>query len=166
MKLFKTILVSLLLSMTAFIPLASAASETILPELDPNNTDWPCDPEDTVKFQEFKDQTEAGAEAFALKIENSGLDGTKDFFACAVKTGYIKMWMLPFFIAWILEFIINLAGLISILMIMIGAYYYIAGGLTDDKEKGKTIIKYAIGGLVLTMLSWVIVQVLLLAVTG
>lgn len=152
--------------MTAFIPLAGAASETILPEYEYN--EWFCDPSDEANRGLWLETQEVFKEADTYRdvIANYGLDTGQELLACAVKTGYIKMWMLPFFIAWILGFIIDLAGLISILMIMIGAYYYIAGGLTDDKEKGKTIIKYAIGGLVLTMLSWVIVQVLLLAVTS
>ena len=57
-------------------------------------------------------------------------------------------------------------GLLAILMLIVGAYFYIAGGLTDDKEKGKTVIKYALGGLVLTTLSWIIINVILLALTN
>lgn len=85
---------------------------------------------------------------------------------CAIKTGNIKFWMVTFFIRNILQFAISLAGLISTLMIMVGAYYYMAGGLTDDKEKGKTIITYAIGGLILTTIAWVLVNIILLAVTS
>ena len=40
------------------------------------------------------------------------------------------------------------------------------GILLVDKEKGKTVIKYAIGGLVLSTLAWFIVNVILLAVTS
>ncbi len=50
-------------------------------------------------------------------------------------------------------------------MILVGAYYYIAGGISEDKEKGKTIIKYAIGGFVLVLASWTLVNVLLLFLT-
>ncbi len=85
---------------------------------------------------------------------------------CAIQNGKIQFWMVKYFVVYALEFLLSIAALLSILMIIVGAYYYIAGGLTDDKEKGKTIIKYAIGGLVLATLSWVIVNVLLLALTA
>lgn len=85
---------------------------------------------------------------------------------CAIKSGYIKFWMVPYFIKYILEWVINLSGLISVLMILVGAYYYIWGGISDEKEKGKKVILYAIGGLILTSVAWFIVNVLLLAITG
>lgn len=85
---------------------------------------------------------------------------------CAVKSGAIKFWMLPFFIKYILQWVINLAGLIAILMILVGAYYYIYGGITDDKTKGKNLILYALGGLILTSIAWFIVNVVLLAITN
>ncbi len=73
--------------------------------------------------------------------------------------------MIPFFIRNALQFLINIAVLLCILTILIGAYYYIIGGVTDDKKKGKTIITYALGGLILTILSWTIVNILLLFLT-
>ena len=64
-----------------------------------------------------------------------------------------------------LEWVINLAGLISVLMILV-ELIYIWGGLGDDKTKGKQVIMYAIGGLVLTTVAWFLVNVILLAITG
>lgn len=93
-------------------------------------------------------------------------DGKDLVMGCAVKSGYIKFWMVPYFVKYILEWVINLSGLISVLMILIGAYYYIWGGISDEKEKGKKVILYAIGGLILTSIAWFIVNVLLLAITG
>lgn len=88
------------------------------------------------------------------------------FLGCAIQEGRVEFWMVKYIIAYMLEFVLSLAALIAIAMIIIGAYFYIAGGLTDDKEKGKTIIKYAIGGLVLATVSWVLVNVLLLALSS
>ena len=85
--------------------------------------------------------------------------------SCALYSGNIHFWMLPYFVNNVLEFVIGLAGLIAVLMILVGAYYYIAGGISEDKEKGKTIIKYAIGGFVLVLASWTLVNVLLLFLT-
>jgi len=105
------------------------------------------------------------------KVGYSGLPETlggitaDQMLCCALKSGHISFWMLPYFVNNVLNFIIGLAGLIAVAMIMVGAYYYIAGGVTDDKEKGKTIIKFALGGFILVLVSWTLVNVLLLALT-
>ena len=92
---------------------------------------------------------------------------TSEFWlGCAIKSGQIKFWMIPYFINYALDFILSIAGLISILMILVGAYYYIAGSLSDDKETGKTIIQYALLGLVVALSSWSVINLLLLALTG
>ena len=73
--------------------------------------------------------------------------------------------MVPYFVNYALEFVINVAGILVVLMIVIGGYFYIYGAVSEDKDKGKTIITYAIGGYVLVLTSWFIVNALLLAVT-
>lgn len=85
---------------------------------------------------------------------------------CAIERGKVKFWMIPYFVNYVLEFMINIAGVLVVLMIIIGGYYYIYGAVTDDKEKGKTIISYAIGGYVLVLSSWFIVNAILLAVSS
>ena len=85
---------------------------------------------------------------------------------CAIKSGYIKFWMVPYFIKYMLEWVINLSGLLAVLMILVGAYFYIWGGFNDEKDKGKKILQYAVGGLILTSVAWFIVNVVLLAITG
>lgn len=97
-----------------------------------------------------------------------GYEGaTQEFIlGCAIKSGNIHFWMIPFFINRALDFALSIAGLISILMILVGAYYYIGGSLSDDKETGKTIIQYAILGLVIALSSWSVINLLLLALTG
>lgn len=91
---------------------------------------------------------------------------TEFWLGCAIKSGQIKFWMIPYFINYALDFVLSIAGLISILMILVGAYYYIAGSLSDDKETGKTIIQYALLGLVIALSSWSVINLLLLALTG
>lgn len=90
----------------------------------------------------------------------------EDIFSCGVKSGNIKFWMVPYFVKYILQWLLALSGLVAVLMVIIGGYYYIIGGLTEDKEKGKTIITYALGGMALATLSWIIVNLILLAVTS
>jgi hypothetical protein len=105
-------------------------------------------------------------EDMSKQLVIDGKDQQDLLLACAIKSGKIKFWMFPFFIRYILQFLISLSGLLAVLMVLVGAYYYIAGGITDDKEKGKKIIQYALGGLVLVLLSWFIVNLLLLILTA
>lgn len=104
-----------------------------------------------------------------VKTEITTTDGKKlsseEMLACALKSGNMSFWMVPYFVNYALEYAINVAGIIVVLMIVVGGYYYIYGAVTDDKEKGKTIITYAIGGYALVLVSWFIVNALLLAVT-
>ncbi len=99
------------------------------------------------------------------KLLSEGDDAQDLILGCAIKSGKIKFWMIPFFIRNILQFLINIAVLLCMLALMIGAYYYVIGGVTEDKKKGKTIFTYAIAGLVVTVLSWTVVNILLLFLT-
>lgn len=89
-----------------------------------------------------------------------------DILACGIKTGHIPLWMVPFYIRWILEFIIGLAGLASVGGLVVGGYMYLFAGLSSDKEKGKNALKNAAIGLVLTLTAWAIVNIVLSLVTG
>ncbi len=113
-------------------------------------------------------------DAWTEKYSESGYAGmpttlnsvtSTQMLACALKSGNMSFWMVPYFVNYALEFVINVAGILVVLMIVIGGYYYIYGAVTEDKDKGKTIITYAIGGYALVLISWFIVNALLLAVT-
>ena len=157
-----SLLFSLLFSLF-LSPLTTQAATTLLP-----------DGGDAVEGKTVE-QCSVAVDVWTAAYAEKGYTGLPDelegltkeqMMACALKSGNMAFWMLPFFINNVLEFIIALAGLIAVLMIIVGAYYYIAGGVTDDKEKGKTIIKYALGGFVLALSSWVLVNVLLLLLTA
>jgi hypothetical protein len=89
----------------------------------------------------------------------------QDFLSCSIKTGDIHLWMIPFYISGIANFFIGIAGTISVLFVLLGGFWYMTGGLTDDKEKGKKTIMYALVGLGITLLAWIIVNVIQVAVT-
>ena len=167
----KKIFLSLLLGLLIFsIAPQVFAANSLLPNIGTSNDI--CDPTNTTEWnssygygQLFADEDKAKAAMKAVEGSDEKV-AAEEFLACAIKTGNIQFWMVPYFVSFMLEFLLSIAALIAILMVIVGAYYYIAGGLTDDKEKGKTIIKYALGGLILTTLSWVIVNVILLALTS
>lgn len=86
--------------------------------------------------------------------------------ACSLKSGEFHLFMAPYMIRYFVEVIIQLAGLVCVLFIIIGAYQYLLGSVTENKQKGKDTIKNALIGLVITLLSWIIVNVIQVAVTG
>lgn len=85
---------------------------------------------------------------------------------CAIKTGRISLNMLPYFVTYIANFLLSLVGIVSVLFIVIGGYQYIYGGLIDQKDKGKKTITHAVMGLAIALLSWVVVQIIITAVTS
>jgi len=93
-------------------------------------------------------------------------DSRNSTLACGIKTGRISLAMIPYFITYFANFLLSIVGLISMLFIVIGGYWYIFGGITDNKEKGKKFIANALKGLVVAILAWVIVSVIINLVTS
>lgn len=85
---------------------------------------------------------------------------------CAIMTGRVTLSMFPYFVTYMANFLLSLGGIIAVLFIVIGGYNYIYGGVMDQKEKGKKTIIHALMGLMLGILSWVIVQIIITAVTS
>lgn len=100
-----------------------------------------------------------------ITIEEGGQITRDEMLGCALKSGNMHFWMIPYFVNYALEFVISVAGVLAVLMVIVGGYFYIYGAVTDDKEKGKTVISYALGGYALVLVSWFIVNALLLLVT-
>ena len=86
--------------------------------------------------------------------------------ACGIKTGSIRLWMVPYYIRYILEFIVGIAGLISVGGIVYGGYLYLFAGLSDAKDKGKNAILYGVVGLIMTLVAWAVVNIVIAVVTG
>lgn len=89
-----------------------------------------------------------------------------DILGCAIKTGDVKLWMVPYFARYILEFIIGIAGLASVAGIIYGGYFYLFAGLSDDQQKGKNAIKNSLIALVLSLSAWAIVNIVISLVTS
>jgi hypothetical protein len=82
-----------------------------------------------------------------------------DILGCAIKTGRVGLWMIPFYIKYFIQFALSLAGLVAVGSIVIGGYFYLFGALADDKDKGKRAIMYGILGFIVAILSWAIVNI-------
>ena len=88
-----------------------------------------------------------------------------DILACAVITGKIKFWMIPFYIVYLIEFAIGISGLVAIAFLVIGGFQYVIGGATEKQESAKNTITYALGGLVVVLIAWVIVNLVQFLIT-
>lgn len=98
-----------------------------------------------------------------MKIEDVTLN---DVLACALRTGRVKLWMIPFFILSSIEFLSGLAGLLAVGYMVIGGYHYAIGGMTEEKDKGTKTIKNALVGFVLSMLAYTLVNIIQLIVSS
>ena len=48
--------------------------------------------------------------------------------------------MMPFFVTYLIQFLLQIAGLIAVLFIVFGGFKYVTGGLIEDKESGKKLL--------------------------
>ena len=85
--------------------------------------------------------------------------------ACAIKTGRVKFWMVPYFVVYFIDFLIKISGLIAVLFIIIGGYKYVVAGATDDKDGAKSTITNAIIGLVVVLTAWTVINMIQFALT-
>ena len=97
---------------------------------------------------------------------HSESDYLEPFLACSLRTGRFALWMLPYLALLLIQFFSILAGVLSVLFVVIGGYNFIIGSLSEDKEKGKKTVMYALIGFVVSMLAYTIVNLVQIAVSG
>lgn len=91
---------------------------------------------------------------------------SNDVLGCAIKTGRIHFNYIPFYVKGLIEFLLGLAGLLSVVFIIVGGYKLLFGGLLEEKDSGKKTLTYAIGGLIVSLLAWSIVNIVTLVLTS
>lgn len=138
-----------------WLPALAFAQDTLLP-YDEAATQEAC--EDFYK--------QAGAEQTFQQAIRTNPEARDWYLTCAIRTGHVRLYMLPYFITYIANFLIGIAGTISVLFVILGGFWYMTGSITDDKEKGKKTITYALAGLGIALLAWIIVNVIQVQVTG
>jgi len=75
-----------------------------------------------------------------------------------VKEGTIELSDIPLFILQWIDYLTYLAGSIAVIMIIVGGYQYMIGSITDDKERGKKTLMYALVGVAVTFSAWILVN--------
>lgn len=156
-KIFIGILLAVFCTGLFFAPTASAQ---ILPKSEESfvckNKDGKLDKDVNAAFQ--------GIEAFKGKIK--GGKDLDNLLGCAVKTGKIRLFMMPFFVTYLIQFLLQIAGLIAVLFIVYGGFKYVTGGLIEDKESGKKAVIHAIIGLLVALSAWIVVNFIQMALTS
>lgn len=106
-----------------------------------------------------------GQEAVEEALNGASFTEIGNWLGCGIKTGNIKLYMVPYYVRSILEFIIGISGLVCVGAIVFGGYWYLFAGISDDKERGKKAILYGVIGMVLTLLAWALVNILISLLT-
>lgn len=106
------------------------------------------------------------AQSVRLEGQMRGVPARSAALTCGIKSGRIPLWLIPFYIVRVIDFLLLMGGLVAVLFMIIGGYQMIVGSYSEDKEKGKNTIKYALFGLVLTLVAYTIVNLVLFFLTS
>lgn len=85
---------------------------------------------------------------------------------CAIKTGEVHMYMLPYFITYIIKLLLTVAGLISVLFMVYGGYQWVVAGISEKQEGAKKTIWHALIGFVVVLISFAVVSIVQTLATG
>lgn len=77
-----------------------------------------------------------------------------------IQDGTIGLADVPIIIIYFIDILTKLAGSIAVIFIMYGGLQLMFSGATEDKQAAKTTIKWAIIGLIISFLAWVIVNLI------
>lgn len=107
-----------------------------------------------------------GAAQNTAVLPSIGAAKANDVLACGIKTGTIHLWMMPYYVRYILEFVIGLSGLAAVGGMIYGGYMYLFAGLSSEKDQGKKAIMYGVIGMILTLVAWALVNIIISFVTS
>lgn len=120
-------------------------------DCDSNNKEWKNNLKDEQSFD---------------KYVNGERGKLSDALGCAIKTGRISMFMIPYFVTFLIQFLLGISGMIAVIFVIIGGYNYVVGGITEEKEKGKKTIQNALIGLIVALCAWIVVNFVQMALTS
>ncbi len=77
-----------------------------------------------------------------------------------IRTGNITLRQIPCFIKYFSQTLIAVAGSLSVIFVMVGGYRYTIGS-DEQKDVAKKTITYALIGLAVSLLAWIMVDIVL-----
>lgn len=81
-----------------------------------------------------------------------------------IRTGTLSLRQIPCFIKYFSQTLIAIAGSVAVIFVMIGGYRYVLGA-DEAKDDAKKTITYALIGLGVSLLAWIMVDIVLQFVT-
>lgn len=104
----------------------------------------------------------------ALPGDDTNIGGFGD--ACIglanmIREGTLTTRQIPCFLKYFAQTLIALAGSLSVIFVMIGGFRYVVEASDDSRAEAKRTITYALIGLGVTLLSWVLVDIVLQLIT-
>lgn len=162
---FLSVLFLFLLAFNAFSPFTVFAATTVLPSTSIETTSGCEYVMLQVSFNVEKVKEDVFLSRGTYSVGSAALNSS-DILGCAIKTGNISLWMIPYFIRYLLEFVLGLSGLIAVAGIVYGGFLYLFAGISDDKEKGKKALLYGVVGFGITMVAFAFVNIVIALVTG
>lgn len=106
---------------------------------------------------------------FAETSNNTIIPNTNDTeyssLAKKFQTGDLQLYDIPEYIKYLSEKLIWFAGLIAVIIVMIGGYQYLKGGFTDSTSEGKETISNVAIGYVFIVFAWMIIDVIVRILT-
>lgn len=97
----------------------------------------------------------------AQSLIDASLEGT-----CKWSTGRMTAACLPMFIGHVITVLVGMLGAFFVINVMIAGFQITVGAAIGDKEKGKERLRWSIIGFVVSVLCYVILNVIFSVLTG
>lgn len=96
----------------------------------------------------------------AQAIISDGIEG------CDFKSGQIVADCIPKYIAYLIEMLFGFTGAICLIVILVGGFQYALGNVAGGKDKAMATLRYGIIGMIVSALSYVIVNFIAKSIGG
>ena len=99
-----------------------------------------------------------------LPGDNTNIGGYGDAcigLASMIREGTITLRQIPCFIKFFSQTLIAIAGSLSVIFVMYGGYRYTLEATDDSRAEAKRTITYALIGLAVSLLAWILVDIVL-----
>ncbi len=83
-----------------------------------------------------------------------------------IQNGDVHLSDIPIIIIHLIDICTKLAGTIAVIFLLYAGFQMIISGVSDDREAAKNTIKYALTGLIVSFLAWVIVNLVQVQLTS
>ncbi|MDD5469415.1 MAG: hypothetical protein PHO92_01285 [Candidatus Peribacteraceae bacterium] len=85
---------------------------------------------------------------------------------CDFASGQVHADCIPGYIAYLIKILFGFTGGICLIVILVGGFQYALGTVAGGKDKAMATIRYGIIGMILSALSYVIVNFIVTAIAG